>query len=149
MDATKSVTYHITKTGNSLRQLVAKRLKDAKLNLTPEESALMNQLWDSDEQTISELGKWSIKDPSTLTRQIDGLVKKEFVERFHGTEDRRNVFVKLTTKGKKLKKQFDLTGIGQFDTELVKLSQKEIDSTIKMLLDIQNRALGELHENDR
>lgn len=149
MDATLSVTYHITKTGNLLRQLVAKRLKDAQINLTPEESALMNQLWDSDEQTVSELGKWSIKDPSTLTRQIDGLVNKGFVTRYNGTEDRRKVFVKLTASGKKLKTQFNNTGIPRFDMELANLNEKQTQAIIKMLLEIQEKALSELKNNGR
>ena len=144
MDARKSVTYHITKTGNLLRQLVAKRLRDAAIDLTPEESALMNQLWDNDQQTISELGKWSIKDPSTLTRQIDGLVKKGFVERIHGTSDRRNVFVKLTASGKRLKQPFDRAGIRQFDAQLANLSAEEIEATISLLVDMQQRAISEL-----
>ncbi len=146
MDANKSVTYHITKTGNILRQLVTKRLKEGEVNLTPEEATLMNQLWDDDEQTVSELGQWSIKDPSTLTRQIDGLVKKGYVERFHGVKDRRNVFVKLTAEGKKLKKQFHKTAIQHLDEHLAHLSAQELETTIQLLLDIQNRALAELQD---
>ena len=67
MDIADSLTYHITKTGNILRQVTAKRIKSAGINLTPEESVLMNQLWDRDNQTLGELGQWSVKDSSTLT----------------------------------------------------------------------------------
>lgn len=144
MDISKSLTYHITKTGNLLRQLTAQRIKNAGINLTPEESTLMNQLWDKDNQTLSELGQWSIKDSSTLTRQIDGLVKKGYVERIHGTEDRRNVFVKLSPEGKKLRAAFKKTRVPELDGDMVELSDKEIEQALLMLQSIRERALKEL-----
>ena len=73
MDPSKSITYNITRTGNLLRQVTARRIKEAGIDITPEESVLMNQLWERDNQSITELGAWSVKEASTLTRQIDAL----------------------------------------------------------------------------
>lgn len=145
MDITNSLTYHITKTGNILRQVTAKRIKSAGINLTPEESVLMNQLWDRDNQTFSELGQWSVKDSSTLTRQVDGMVKKGFVERVHGTEDRRNVFVRLTSEGKKLQKVFNKTRVSNLDKDMIKHSPSEIEKALAILLEVREQALKELH----
>ncbi|MCG8667994.1 MAG: MarR family transcriptional regulator [Pseudomonadales bacterium] len=144
MDISDSLTYHITKTGNLLRQVTAKRIRSAGINLTPEESALMNQLWDKNTQTISELGQWSVKDSSTLTRQIDGLVKKGYVERNHGIDDRRQVFVSLTTAGKQLKKAFNKTRVSQLDADMVNCSSKDMEKVLAILTNIREQALQEL-----
>ncbi len=145
MDVSSSLTYHITKTGNILRQLAAKRIKAAGLNITPEESVLLNQLWDKDNQSVSELGKWTVKGPSTLTRQLDGLVKKGYVERLPGAEDRRLVFVKLSVAGKALKKTFDAAGIRELDSDVVPVSAREAEKLLQVLLQIRARALQEIN----
>lgn len=145
MDITDSLTYHITKTGNILRQVTAKRIKNAGIDLTPEESVLMNQLWDRDNQTLGELGQWSVKDSSTLTRQVDGLVKKGYVERVHGTEDRRNVFVRLSRKGKQLKTAFKKTGVSNLDRDMITHSSDDVRKALALLIEVREQALKELH----
>lgn len=144
MDISDSLTYHITKTGNLLRQVSTKRIKSAGVNLTPEESTLMNQLWDKNTQTVSELGQWSIKDSSTITRQIDGLVKKGYVERVHGIDDRRQVFISLTSKGEALRQQFIETRVPELDSDMVTCSAEELEVALKVLKQIRNEALNEL-----
>lgn len=146
MDISTSLTYHITKTGNVLRQLVAKKIKDAGLNITPEESVLLNQLWDQDNQTVSQLGKWSVKDPSTLTRQIDGLVKKGYVERWQGNNDRRMVFIKLTKAGKSLKSSFDKAGIRKLDSDIVQSQVGNAEVFLDLLLRIREKAQEEINK---
>lgn len=144
MDISGSLTYSITKTGNLLRQVSAMRIKQAGIDLTPEESVLMNQLWDKDNQQIAELRQWSIKEASTLTRQIDQLVRKGLVTRAHGEEDRRAVFISLTTKGKALREDFATTAIDQLDTDLVTASAEQADKLLKLLAAIQEKAQAEL-----
>ena len=145
MDISTSLTYHITKTGNVLRQLAAKRLKDAGLNITPEESTLLNQLWDQDNQSVSQLGKWAVKGPSTLTRQIDGLVKKGYVERSQGAEDRRVVFVRLTKAGKALKIAFEKAGVRELDADVVQAQARDAEKLLGLLLQIRSKALEEIN----
>lgn len=149
MDISASLTYHITKTGNVLRQLAAKRLKDAGLDITPEESVLLNQLWDQDNQSVSQLGKWTVKGPSTLTRQIDGLAKKGYVERWHGSQDRRMVFVRLSEKGKALRGTFDKTGIRELDSDVVRMPAKDAERFLALLLQIRSNALKEIESLTR
>ena len=144
MDITQSLTYHITRTGNLLRQVSAKRIKSAGLSLTPEESVLMNQLWDRQPQTMSELGEWSVKDQSTISRQIEGLVKKGYVERFHSEVDRRSVLVSLTKEGKKLKQAFRKTRVSNLDDDMLDVSAADLKKMLDVLDKIRQRALEEL-----
>jgi len=55
-------------------------------------------------KTIAERMKLS---PSRLTRIIDGLVKKEYISREIDSNDRRNMRVALSTKGKSLVQQLN------------------------------------------
>lgn len=144
MDISQSITYHITKTGNILRRLAAKKIRDAGLDVTPEESVFLNQLWDRDELSLSELGRWSVKEPSTVTRQIDALVKKGYVERHENQVDRRSVFVRLTPAGKVLKKRFEHTGIRQLDRDLAHTLGGNPEKLLRELLDICQTAEREL-----
>ena len=107
---------------------------------------LLNQLWDSDNQTVSQLGQWSVKEPSTLTRQIDALVKKGYVERLNGTEDRRKVYVKLSRKGKALKKEFAAAGVRELDTDLVQIPDAQMQQFLKVLLQIKAQTLDEIRK---
>ncbi len=147
MDISSSLTYSITKTGIVLRQLTARRIKEAGIDLTPEESVLMNQLWDRDNQTLSELNQASLKEASTLTRQIDQLVKKGLVQRTHGTEDRRTVYVALSGSGKRLKKKFSAMRIDYLDRDLVNLSEREANKFIQLLEVMREKAHSELQES--
>lgn len=145
MDLSESITYHITKTGNVLRQLTARRIRDAGIDLTPEESVLMNQLWESDNRNISELNLWSVKEPSTMTRQIDHLVSKGYVTRSHGVEDRRTVYVKLTAQGRKLKKTFEKTRVSCLDSDLIDISPRDAEKLLALLIATRVKAQEELH----
>lgn len=144
MDISNSLTYHITKTGNILRQLSAKRLKEAGIDITPEESVLMNQLWDKQPQTISELGQWSVKDQSTVSRQIESLEKKGYVKRFHDQQDRRHVQVSLSSDGVALKSRFIQTGIPEMDNTLTEADIDTLQSALLLLRNIKEKALKEL-----
>lgn len=146
MDISKSITYHVTRTGNILRRLTAKRIRDAGIDVTPEESVLLNQLWDRDKQGVSELAQWSVKEPSTLTRQIDGLVRKGYLKRQHGTADRRSVEVSLTAKGRALEAKFERTGIRELDTDLLGGLGERPDKILKILNSLSETALRELEK---
>ena len=38
-------------------------------------------------------------DPTTITRHLDSLVKRELIERKHGEDDRRKIELNITPKG--------------------------------------------------
>ena len=146
MDIATSLTYHITKTGNILRRLAARKIRDAGLDITPEESVLLNQLWDRDQQSQTELGQWSVKERSTVTRQIDSLVSKGYVERRQRPDDRRSVCIALTVKGKALEARFEHTGIRQLDEDLAQALTGGSGEMLEQLIKVRERALAELRD---
>ena len=144
MDLTQSISYNLTKTGNLLQQLTAHRMKSLGIDLTPEESVFMHQLWDRDSQSQAELNLWSIKGASTVTRQIDKLVSKGYVERRNGEADRRTVTISLTSKGKALQKHFEKTNIAGLDDEFLPLSTQERAALLALLTDAREKIMAEI-----
>ena len=147
MDISGSITYHITKTGNILRRLAAKKIRDAGLDITPEESVLLNQLWDRGDMSVAELARWSVKEPSTLSRQIDALVNKGYVSRHQNQSDRRSIFISLTPAGNTLKQRFEKTGIRQLDRDFANSLGGDPGQLLQQLLDITRTALRELQDD--
>ena len=62
-------------------------------------------LWEQDDITVKELGLRLHLDSGTLTPLLKKLEGINLLERIRDTADERNVYVKLTEKGFKLKEQ--------------------------------------------
>jgi len=76
-----------------------------KLDITPEEFLVLEMLSVQNGLTQSELTLAAVRDRTTVTRLVDGLVRKGMVRREHGTEDRRVVRTLSTPKGRRLHQQ--------------------------------------------
>ena len=74
-------------------------------NLTPPQYSILTQLWESDGKQFKELASACCCSPSTITGIIDTMQKNELVYRDNNPDDRRSLLVKLTYKGKQLKKK--------------------------------------------
>ena len=76
------------------------RWTQERLGVTPEQWFILFRLHERDGRTPSEMADEVLNDYPNITRLIDGLVKKGFVERRSHPEDRRKQLVFLTTSGK-------------------------------------------------
>lgn len=52
------------------------------------------------EYKVTDLAQYSGVSPSAMTRLLDGLVRKEWIERTHAKGDRRKVLIQLTPAGR-------------------------------------------------
>lgn len=147
MDLSKSITFQMTRCGLLLRQMTAKRMKRSATGLTPEEATLLNQLWDQDRQSLSELGQWALKGASTVTRQVDSLESKGFISRQHCDKDRRVVYVSLTDKGRSIEREFrhDI-GLSLLDSAIPGISSDELAITLSVIQRVKDYAAAELKE---
>lgn len=80
------------------------RDKIQELELTPTQHFILSQLWESDGQQFKELAEKCGCSRSTITGVVDTMEKKKLVIRELHPSDRRSLLVKLTEKGKNLKK---------------------------------------------
>ena len=80
---------------------------------------------DNELYPIGELGRNALVKNSTMTDMIDRLEKDGIAERMRDDDDRRVVKVRLTDKGKKIKKQFAFKMRKGVEEAFSKLSEEE------------------------
>ncbi|MEE9378616.1 MAG: MarR family transcriptional regulator [Candidatus Lokiarchaeia archaeon] len=92
---------------NTLNKKYEKLQRDniQELELTPTQHFILSQLWESDGKQFRELAEKCECSRSTITGVVDTMEKKKIVIRELHPTDRRSLLVKLTKKGKDLKKR--------------------------------------------
>ena len=76
-----------------------------KFGITYTQYITLLALWEEDNITVKELGKKLHLDSGTLTPLLKKLENMEILKRIRDTEDERNVHVKLSEKGMKMKNE--------------------------------------------
>ncbi len=74
-----------------------------KLDLTYTQYIVMMYFWEYNESNVKELGNKLMLDSNTLTPLLKKLEDKGYIERKRSSLDERNLIVKLTSKGEKLR----------------------------------------------
>jgi MarR family transcriptional regulator, organic hydroperoxide resistance regulator len=74
-------------------------------DVTPEQWALLIRLWERDERTQSELSEATFRDAPTISRILAGMEARGLLERLIHPEDARARIVRLTPKGRALRKK--------------------------------------------
>jgi DNA-binding MarR family transcriptional regulator len=101
-DFEQVIGFWVNRASFLLRRELAQRFAREGHRVTPEEWALLMMLWWRDPQTSAELTERTIRDRTTVTRLLDGLVRKGLVRRGADARDRRRVVVSLTRHGRDL-----------------------------------------------
>lgn len=106
-----------------------------KLGITYTQYITLLVLWEQDNITVKELGQKLYLDSGTLTPLLKRLQAMEILERVRDTEDERNVFVKLTEKGMKMKEDaFEIPAKVFCSTNMSLEDASELREKLKLLL---------------
>ena len=82
---------------------------------------------------MSSLSKQMGVDNSTMTRLIGVLLRNDWVEKYKGENDRRVVFVKITSQGEDIRRKID-TKINEFGIEIINAIPPEDRNDIREML---------------
>ena len=82
---------------------------------------------------MSSLSKQMGVDNSTMTRLIGVLIRNDWVEKYKGENDRRVVFVKITSQGEDIRRKID-TKINEFGIEIINAIPPEYRNDIREML---------------
>ena len=82
---------------------------------------------------MSSLSKQMGVDNSTMTRLIGVLIRNDWVEKYKGENDRRVVFVKITSQGEDIRRKID-TKINEFGIEIINAIPPEDRNDIREML---------------
>ncbi len=101
--------------------------------LTITEIKTIYAIGDEEPKTMKEIARALDVSVSTPTTTINRLIDKDYVNRFTGVEDRRQVLVELTKEGRKILKEIRRIKIETTEFVLRMLDEGEINSLKKIL----------------
>ncbi len=84
----------------NLNRLLSNKIKSAGIALTKEQWSVMAVLWKEDGCTQQILADKTYRGRAGITRLVDTLERKKFVERRDDPEDRRNKLIFLSKSGR-------------------------------------------------
>ena len=118
--------------GDTHREL-GQRFKVAGFDISPEEWAILLLLWREDGQFPGQMAARTVRDPTTMTRLVDTMVRKKLVYRQADEVDRRRSKVCLTQLGQGL--QPKLTGLAapMIETAMAGISQQDVEQVLRVL----------------
>jgi DNA-binding MarR family transcriptional regulator len=117
----ESLGYLINRTARRLKHELHQAFKANGYDVTPEQWALLNRLWEQEGLSQVELADQTFKDKPTVTRMLDVLEKKHLLFRQRDGGDRRAFNVYLTEAGRDLKEKLIPLAV-----EVLKRGQKNL-----------------------
>lgn len=123
VDIQDSLGYILANTGRKLTQHLT--LKFEPYGITSEQWSVLHWLTIKDNITQRELSKRTEKDPTNITRILDQLERKGWIERKANATDRRSYLIYVTPSGRAL-------------SELLLPIEQEVTSYIEALLSQNN-----------
>lgn len=115
------------------RKELPRRFSSSGYKISTEEWALLLVLWSKGSATPSELSDETIKDRTTVTRLIDGMVRKDLVIRQENAEDRRRSDICLTPLGEGMKEKLVPIAMGLITQATSNVPAEDIETTIRTL----------------
>ena len=112
--------------------------KEAGHEITNEQFGILVQLWCTDRLTQMELSIRTGKDKPSVSRLLNHLEKKGYIERREDPEDKRNNRIHLTQKGKQLEEPSLELALKTLKEALKGVDEKELAITKKVLEKVEN-----------
>lgn len=136
-----SYGYLINLAAQRLRYELHQTFQAKRLDITPEQWAVLNRLWEEDGLSQVEIAERTFKDKPGTTRILSLLEKKGIVFRRRDAEDGRVIHVFLTKSGKDLKQKL----IPCAEEVLVKSGQNLTKEEIRQLKQTLHKILENLN----
>ena len=139
----KEFAVYLNLAGCKLKQYTALALKRSGVDLTPEQFLLVDLLWNHGSMSQQSLADMMKKDKNSITKLVDGLERKQFVERRRDASDRRSNIVVLTPRANAMKNDTKEKGISMLDDILRGVSEEEL----RVFLSTLDKILDNMDEN--
>ncbi|OIP99753.1 MAG: MarR family transcriptional regulator [Zetaproteobacteria bacterium CG2_30_46_52] len=96
----RAIGFYVNRAAYLMSEGVAKRFSEAGFLLTAQDFGILFRLHKEDGLTQMQLASLMMRDKTTITRRLDGLVKKRLIERRTDAADRRHFRIHLSEEGK-------------------------------------------------
>ena len=122
----QSPGYLINMTALLLKRELSSLLNREKLNVTTEQWAILNRLNENSGLSQNEVAKLTFKDNANITRMLDKLEQKGFIQRQMDPNDRRTWKVSITKDGRKVRDSIELLAKEALEKALRGINEKEV-----------------------
>lgn len=99
MDDVRELVSYLSKAERGYTKILNRTFQKAGYDLSREQFELLQVLWEEDHVNQQTISKRLQKDKYNVTKLLNTLTKRGYVQRKMSQEDRRNNFVVLTEKG--------------------------------------------------
>lgn len=136
-----TIFYQIEKSIKSYRKFAQINIQKRFPDLTLDQALLLLSLNDDPALGLSDLADLLFRENASITRMVESLVRKQYLNRTENVEDRRRYDLAITEKGKHALK--GLSNIISVNRKVAThgISQKEIDSVTTILQKLTQNCL--------
>ncbi|MEA5084113.1 MAG: MarR family transcriptional regulator [Lachnospiraceae bacterium] len=138
MELKECINFLLTTAQHNVFQLLSVKL--AEYDVTPSQYGVLSCLWGRTHATPKQIAETLCLETSTISGVLDRMQKKDLIDRVINKEDRREVQVIITEKGKALEEPISKI-IDDVNAEVLKDFKQEEVLSIK-------KALREIASND-
>lgn len=132
------IFYTVDKAIKTYRQFAQRRLNEAGLHITIDQWLVLKAIMEKPEISQLEIADIVFKDAASVTRIIDLLVKKNYLQRMAHDTDRRRFSLHLTNTGSDLMKNIASVVAENRKIALAHISEKQLEQTRQTLITIIN-----------
>jgi len=136
-DIENVILFQIDKTSKISKQYSQREFDQKKLGITIEQWILLKIIEETQPISQRELADKSLRDPASITRTLDILEKKQFIQRKPIPNNRRQYHIELTIQGNTFVKNNMKMIKAHRRKSIEGLSPEEIESLRTILLKIQ------------
>ena len=122
----KEIAVYLNLVACKFKQYTAAMLKKNNVNLSPEQFLLIDLLWNQGPMSQQKLADTMQKDKNSITKLLDGLERKQLIERRQDKRDRRSNTIFLTREAEEMKADAKEKGISILDTIMEGISEEEL-----------------------
>ncbi|MEO1919368.1 MAG: MarR family transcriptional regulator [Paracoccaceae bacterium] len=143
----KHLQHWINRLGFVLRRDLQIRFRQHGIRLGAEEWSVLLLLWQKDNRTTGDLADLTVKDQTTMTRLLDGLVRKNLLTRVPDPDDRRRARISLSPQGTDMQSQLVPIALGLIQQSQKGISTDDLHTTRRVLQQMtQNMLEPEVEE---
>lgn len=96
----RAVGFYVNRAAYLMSETVARRFAEVGVELTAQDFGILFRLWKQDGLSQKQIANLMMRDKTTITRRLDGLVKKGLIARRVDEHDRRHFCIHLTLAGR-------------------------------------------------
>ncbi len=121
------------KVTQAINRTLLSKLKDANVDITPAQVAVLYTLWHKDGVTQKEIAEQTAKDKPSITRLLDNLEHAGLIKRKIDKADRRSNKVYLTAKAETLRPKVTGATVGALQEGCAGLSEADVVNVQRLM----------------